>query len=453
MNPEIEEGANRKFIRVVTELTNANGILELLVNGGSFFNSMIEESTGGCTLNKIMSEGERLFSEILDELRVSWPNLITVKKSFLGYVTAVFLRGLETHHDTRLYKEYEHILDGEADHREGKFGKMITSSLLFHHTCLIEETMMLPMETMRLILSAKFPRFERIFYQFITPGVQPRFTKQSLAIMMLTTYAWPATATPLGVFLESHLRDQHSSYSKQRIIWHGKNMAVIGVLPWYHFTLSNGKVPPTLHRYRDDKVRCHFEAIMTEYPISVITQFLNHFDIAYVKKPLAHLGAVKSYMARIKMYKTLKKGQGPFRNNGRTDCGHPTAILSSTNRKRKWGETEEEKWGGFNDVHGIPVPIRITFLFKDSPVTRRGLMESVNHRQSISLCDNPANMLFLHSIVCSAIENEYGLLHSNTDIEILAHSEKFEGQFMGTGTTRGPVFLLLNNFFCPHEKD
>jgi hypothetical protein len=196
-------------------------------------------------------------------LQIPWDS-ISFKNSIFSYVLESIISGIRKETDDRFYDKF--IKASEPHATEEKIIKLtIANTILAQCYIIIDRIVNTPYESLRLILSSQFPPLEKYFYQFhYTPesegrevknpsDVIPRFKKNDLAIMVLSTYLFPVVCAPMGIEIET-LLCKHEIF-KNKLKQHTSNMNSIGVLKWYYNSLTSGVIENKLIPSKEEDVR------------------------------------------------------------------------------------------------------------------------------------------------------------------------------------------------------
>jgi hypothetical protein len=443
-----------ELIEITRELVRNGSLIHKLLDGPLFFIERIKRIFDDpLGFSNILGRGRILFDSIMRDLRLPSGTIVKTRKSFIMFIVDVFLAGLSTCSPDDLMREYGDIM--RAD-RKAEITQMcnlaVIQSLLVHYIFLFDDLLSMPAESLRLILSSKFPRAEKFFYQFkvtITPDGEsgshrttPRFSKLDLVIMVLSTYMYPAISTPLGIALAAHILDSGSSYSRKRIACHARNMSTLGVLSWYYTTIVRGNVSATLTPKYDTGCQDLIARLISEYSVDITARFLEHFGYDAPKVTnVSCLTATRKFIEHMNRYEEKKE---QLEKN-----------LSGNKRKRSGTSSDKSDGQG---LYGIQVPRRNTCLFHKPgqnkvPDEKGPLFADSMDREGGYLpeIDRPINILFLQSIISSAISNTYILLRQRTSRDIETNLEAFRIQLnAGDGHNshiKGPIHLLLNNTY------
>ena len=491
----------RETIDLMTRLLEEKHVDTLLECYRNYFKENIQTMVS-CELKDIIKNGTALFRSLknhptilsdIDDHQQSQPE-ICFENSFLRYVIEVFLEGIQLQTPDQYATQFRGIFLYDTS-RLPELSDCISHALFFHFSCLIEEVYTLPMETMRWILSAKFPAIEKDLYRFYDkpkehaatsdsqkqqkmfadpllfkgPGTsspffhekkssifsnqfsncyKPRFSRRDLTLLILASYKCPAISTPLGLHLHSKLLDNKSSFSKSKFRTHGKNVSHIGVMPWFKNTLDEGSI---LHTYPIQKNPCVdelFETIASDYADRLLTRrflaFFNRKTGGTSNQEI--LSAIAMYTQEIDVLKSNKaqKNYDPTQSMPTT-----TTTESPTIRSQR--------------IHlqssGVNTPLRAEFLLGNDPLISKGkrkahldydsppsdFVYTINGFSRPS--DDPYKVLFYQSIVCCAMLDGSIAQKPRTNLETEKTVKRFKNHFeavlRGEEKGSGPIQQLL----------
>lgn len=249
-------------------------------------------------------------------------------------------------------------------------------------------------ESLRLILSSKFPHLECLLYKSTfcaqSKVMNPMFSKDDLVMLFLTTYEYGGVHIPLGIFMMERLMNGTGLFAKHRILWHAKNMDSIGALVWYYNMSRSGGIPDVLETISEPSIYELFTHILEWHTYDrIVVPFLVHYGISVKPK--------NCKLTRLRMY---------------------TQAI-----------------GENNNVH-MPITQSMHVLLPTYP--------DLNSRDIY--LEYPANVLWIHSVVSTAVFNKNILKHARSKGDIQRNLEIFRCHFRWAAVCRlGPVSMMQNS--------
>lgn len=323
-------------------------------------------SAGGHDPMTLLSRGRRLLSSLVCTGGGTWGPLYSL--GILPNRTRTFIDYAERHCETKK-EEYQMI----------------------EHT--ITYAMGLRRETLRLLLSSKFPDAEKGIYRskcnngdYLLGGY---YSKMDLVCMFLYTFDCPAKTVPLGIFIVEKLINGAGAFAKHRIACHIRNMASAGILEWYYEMSRTGQLPGIYPQKQktDTSLESPLFQLLDGYTYDMVAApFLEHYGIhAKPKTPKTKTSAVRLFIEQI-----------------RVSCVPVNDCMKN-------------------------IPLFIT------PI------------EPVHYVDYPANVLWFQSIVSSAIYNGSILRQARTKMETKYTLDLFNNHFKLTSLCgTGPASVLHN---------
>jgi len=163
-------------------------------------------------------------------------------------------------------------------------------------------------ETLRLLLSSKFPDAEKGIYRSkYTHGEclpEGYYSKMDLVCMFLYTFECPAKTVPLGIFIVEKLMNGAGAFAKHRIACHIRNMASVGILEWYYEMSRTGKIPSIFPQQKkpDTSLESPLFQLLDCYDYErIAAPFLGHYGIQIKAKTTKNkTAAVRLFIAQSK---------------------------------------------------------------------------------------------------------------------------------------------------------
>ncbi len=309
----------------------------------------------------LVERGSKLFADMMKSINYSGCQTIDESKTIIGFLTR-------------------------------KYGR--NGDILPYARVLCRNAGLLTSETLRLILSSKFPVLEHLLYKSTycrqSNVMNPMFSKDDLVVLFLTTYEYGGTHVPLGVFLMEKLLNGTGLFAKHRILWHAKNMNAMGTLVWYYNMSRNGRIPEMLETIHEPTLDSLFTLMLECYTYTqIIMPFLAHYGI----------------------------------NSKPRDC--------KCTRLRTYTQAVGESNSSI-----VPITQSMDALLPIYPELTDG----------DRYLEYPANVLWIHSVISTAVFNKNTLKQPRSKGDLEKELETFRYHFRWAGVCRlGPVSMLQDS--------